>query len=755
MILFATHTFLLSCLSYFIIKLLVPERKNFEGVIFTYLIFWSNILLTSFILSFLHILNSRSLYFSISILIQFIIFIILFKKNSGLKFAIPRIRFPNFRFDLFSISFAFLCIVFLLQIIICICYIPLTPDTLSNKLVKIYAYLQNDTLLPNPDFDGGLLFISPLNTAVTWMYFVVYRVPYKILHFFSLFNWVIVGLSSYALCKKLKISSLGALIATVFLLCSDSFLLNSTGDNDDLIGASSFIMAVLAFLYWYMDRRISFIIFSGLALGINLGIKPFAVMYYSLILLLILFLIFKYKLKPSFLFFKKYFLHGLFFIITVLTMLSGVFYENYKVRENPLAFSKVLNSLRNSPFDIKAAGINLTTQNMELFLSPLLVPTGINSREVLSEKANALAKNLINKVFKTDQAEVNSKYSAHANMTTIASGLFYDHSVNFGFYPHLLILFGLSGFLFFKSDTLNPVVFILGLSFLFADLGYCMHNKYIATIMRYWMIIFTITTPLIGYTFDIRRKFSSILVRQTILIIFLIHFSYLIFTAIYGLFNNYYRSIGAILTDNYIKSYSDFVSVRVSNTLPKVKKFNLVYIHNYGNALIHNIAPESVILSKHQIQESIPNIKISLTARLGVEEYSRTNRILNVSVDELTEDYFVYLGDVFGAKFFMNRLPKELEISTDKKDVLFYISQPSSVNDKESAAYSGLVANFKEVDSYECSYYRITAEDKEEQITPWSNFLDISFKFLKSDKSIRIKVRSKKTQKIFYGSYDI
>lgn len=485
-----------------------------------------------------------------------------------------------------------------------------------------------------------------------------------------------------------------------------------------------------------------YILLAGLALGISLGIKPFAALYYQLVIGIIVFYFIKYGIKSTFSFVRKFLFHGIVFVFAVLFMLFGVFYENYMMRGNPVKFSKVVSAVNNSPFSFKIAGINLVSQNMELFLTPALVPTGVGHREELSDVANHLSKTVINNLFNTTQEEVNTKYSAHTNMTTIAYPLFYDHSVNFGFYPHLLLISALIGFLSFNK--VRPIVYVLGLSFLFADIGYCIHNKYVMGIMRYWMIVFTITAPLIGFALDRLRKLKSSFVYKIGYPIFFIAFAYCIFTSFYGLFNNYYRSIGAIISYTNFNSYRKQISDRVAEILPKTPEFNVVYVNNYPNALIHNLAPDSKILSKNQVQEAIPNIIISQLIPLGIQNYSSARRIVNLTVDELKEDYFILIGNFFDAKFFMNRVPKQLQLTDEKKEVLFYFSQPVEAKSGENITNTGLVSKFKEMDSFESAYFKTDNENKEIQISPWTDFRETNLKFGKKDKTIIVKIRNKK-----------
>ncbi len=751
MVTFVLHTSFLLLISFLISIAVLKTRDWIRLVIYSYLIFWSNIILTSFILSSFRLLNDRIIYLIVSLSLGILVLAVCYKELS-----IREIRFPKFSIkanqpSFTSIVFLFLMIIVGLQFYICLNYLPLTPDTLSSKIVKIYAYLHNHSLVRPTDYESGLVFISPLNSAVTWMFFIIHKVSFQALHFFSLLNWTVIGMVSFSLCRDLGVSKFGALFSTVLLVCSDVFLLNGTGDNDDILVASSFSIAIYAFVNWCRERNKFHILISGLALGISLGIKPIALLYYGLFGMVCLYFIYTYGFRSSWFFVKSSFLHAILFCTCVLSMLYGTFNENFQTRGNPLAFSEVVKGTQNSPFNVKTAGINLASQNMELFLSPILVPTGVYNRETLSSMANHMAGSVIYRLFKVTQEEVNSLYSAHTNRTSISSSLFYDHSVNYGFYPHMLLL---SGIIIWFLRIKNRLVFLMfGLSFLIGDIGYCIHSKYVSGIMRYWMILFTLTTPLIGAAVDGLIKSRPGPFKFLNFHLYLMAFIFLIFTAFFGLFNNFYRSIGDILSYKNIKSYSLLYSPRVEEVLSKLEKFNIVLVNDFPNALIHYIARNSDIISKFSVDEKMPNLVISEFIPLKVESYSVTPRILNIEINSLSKDFYTYIGELKNTKVYVNSLPNSLIQPGDKKEVLLRFYQAQKMDNGDLGSDFELVHFFPELKEYEISFYLIDSAKRSNLLFPWGDFNGRRIFFKKEDHSILVKIRHKKTKVEFSGSY--
>jgi hypothetical protein len=752
--LFFFHLIALFLSSFFIYFFLYSEKLFIEKIVFAYLILWSNLIVTAVGLSTFAILNSKIAYITVSLFLNIGLLALCYRKD---KFVtLKGFSNPSFRF-IFTNSFYFtlLALIFLLQIIICYNYLPQIPDTLSSKLVKIYAYLEHGRMLPNKNFDGGLIFGAPLNTSATWLIFVIHSISLKSLYFFTLFNWVIIGFASYLLCIKLKISKKSSLIATILFVCSDLLILNSTSEGDDIIACSSFVISILSFVYWYFDRKKIYATFSGLALGISLGIKPFAALYFLLILSLILFFLFKFGIRQNLSFLRIYSKDVILFGMGTLVALSGVFYENFHERGNPLQFSKILVGLRNSPFDFKTAGINLATQNMELFLGPVFLPTGVSNRELLSQKANDSAKRFIDSTFNTNQEEVFLKYSAHQNRTTIASSQYYDHGGNFGFYPHLLVLFFLLSFYLPKK---NYLIIILGISFIFADIGYCISNKYIATIMRYWMIIFTITTPLIGYILDKKHEFHNQYITRFINSAVYSILIYTIYSAFYGLFNNSYRSMNAVLSGQTYNSYvsnSFEIFTHVLELIKKLKRANIIYLHNYPIAILQYLGNPTLFISKVEIVPEIPNILIAQQINLGVLDYSHSPRYIDIEVDGIEENNFQFIGNYYSSKIYINNLPEPLRKKNQKNSLLFVVSQSHENKFGKLESVSYLISKLNNPNQFEVTYSVLNKDMKEVELFPWDEFKTRIFAYDKSDKFLILKVRNKETKKTYENKYPI
>jgi hypothetical protein len=754
MLLFLLHLIILVFSSIAIAYIWLGEKRKLDVIILAYLLSWSNIIVISLVLSFLKNLNSLTVYFFFSISVNLLLllysYITIEREFNFPKNIIPTI---NLNFSLKNLLFIFLGIVLFLQLVICFHYLPFTPDTLSVKLVKIYAYLQNSALLPNKDFDGGMIFMSPLNSAITWMFFIIHQVPFQFIHFLNLFNWIIIGITSYLLCKKLKVSKEGAILATSFLICSDLFIINSTGDNDDMLCASSFILAIYYFVCWIVDKKKMYASLSGVAIGINLGIKPFAAMYYLFVLGIFLVIFFKndYSVKKNFI--KKYYSHALIPILISIFFLSGVFYENYKLRGNPLLFSKIISSLRNSPFSFKTAGINLTLQNVELFLNPILMPTGINDRKGTSESINRNVTAFIYKYFETNAEEFREIHSAHQGNINVASEIYYDHSGDFGFYPHLLVIFIFCGIIFFKN--LNPVILLLGSSFLFAEFTYCTHNKNVDAVHRYWMMLLVATTPIFGYIYDNRNSIKPRFVKNILILLIFCNLIHIIFTSIYGLFNNSYRSIGAILNKNYHSSYESLFNQRFIETLPLLKEFNFYHVNTYPQAIIHFLAGKSKVYSKLSLVEKDPNIITAKQLKITERDYNLSPKYLPIEIMEINSGYFVEFGEGLGSKYYVNNFPKNLERINDKKEILFVFYQTSEFDRENLTVQTVLFNKFEGIDSFQCRYFSIDAFGVEYPLSEWGSFQNRFIVFSKQHKFIKIKVKNIKTSKKYENQYPI
>jgi hypothetical protein len=660
---------------------------------------------------------------------------------------LPKINYKFIRTSNSNIQYLlYLLLLFLLfQIWICYSYLPTTPDTLSNKLVKIYAYLEHGKLVPNPNYDGGLLFISPLNTAATWLIFILHDLNLNVILFFSLFNWIVIAIASYLICRKLNISKTPSFISTFYIISTDIILINSTSDGDDLIAASSFILFLFSIIYWLEDKSKFSSCLIGLTLGIHLGIKPFIVMYYPIVILGLILFIYYYNYSVYLNFIKQYFIHSIIIMIFFFTMMIGVFNENYHTRGNPLSFSKVLNSLRNSPFDSKTAGINLMSQNLELFLTPFLNPTGMGNRESLANKTNNFGKKLVSYFFNVSQDEINLKYSAHQNMTTITSSLHYDHSATFNFLPHILLIFFIYNILHRRFNI--PI--ILGISFIFADIGYCLAYKYIAGVMRYWMILFVITAPLIGYTLDTINKRQ--LISRAILIIFTLTLFYNIFTSFFGLFNNYYRSISAILTNTNSEVYFNSINSDLISILKSLKKANIVYIHNFPIGIIQKIGHPTKFISKYIQSNEYSNILIFYNTPLSIIDYSTGFKFINFETEKIDDSCYGYKNSLWGADIYIDKL------NTDKCYIFFTFTNPKKQKDNSFETFGSFSLNkIKNKKDYQIEIYYTNKEKGMIKLLYTINQLDDNDIYFKIDtnydllKFILINKKTKNSYTTFY-----
>ena len=750
--LFWLHLLILIASSFFLFSIFNPKNIFLDSVVFTYLISWANLIITAIILSFFGSLNNLYFYVTLSILLNLLLI--------SISIYFHGIKFQKFHFGKPSLKSFFghplfasiLVTVFIFQLIICFNYLPSIPDTMSSKLTKIYAYLEHGKLLPNKNFDSSLLFGAPLNTAATWLFFVVHEVSLKALHFFSLWNWIIIGSSAYLLCRKLKISKNSSIFAVTLFLCSEILVLNSTADSDDILVTSSFLISILSFIYWYFDRQKFYILLSGIAFGINFGLKPFAVFYYILILLIFGILCFQYRFKEQVQFLRKYLLDFFLFVVGFIFLFSGVLYENYTERGNPIKFNSVISNLQNKPFDTKTAGINLFSQNFTLFAGPILVPTGMNNRNSLVNKANDIARNLVDQIFSTTQEEIYQKYSAQTEKTTVTSDIYYDHTAFFGFYPHLVII---SLFLCIFIPRKNYIIFLLGSSFLFALWAYCIHVKYVAGILRYWIMFFAITVPVLGYTLETRFNSRSKILPGFVNLIFYPVLLYTIFACFYANFNSYYRSISAILNHQNFNSYEKDFDPNFVYILKNIKRANIIYHHNFPNSIFHILGyPNSQFISKYDIVDSLPNILIPYPLNLG--NLYPVGRYIDVAVDEKFPRNFVHVSTSGNYKYFINNLPSSLVQPNQKYSFIFSTTAPIMI-DSKIGFYLNLYSNLGDAKDYEFS---VLVQNKESKETLIKSFQEITktnvlISIDPSDKFLIIRLRNKKSGKLFENKYPI
>lgn len=318
-------------------------------IVFSSIIFFLLIFLSTEIFSLLNILNKSS----IRIFWLFVAIIsgaIIIKKKYFNKIVNQKIRLTP---QIFFISF-----IFIITFINAIIYVPNTLDAMTYHMTKIMNWRQNENLNFYPTNDLRELVLAPFAEYIIFHLYLILGGDYlaNLVQWYSMF---ISCLGASLIAKELNCNSKYQVFAAFFCASLPMGIMQSTSTQTDYVTAMWLVLAVYFLLKFVRQSELLNLVFFSICIG--LGVLTKGTFYFFALPFCVWFawhLTFKAK---------KFYLSFV-IVMIFLTINSGHFFRNINLYNNPLGISDETPSWNNKVLNIYGFSSN-TIKNLSLNLS--------------------------------------------------------------------------------------------------------------------------------------------------------------------------------------------------------------------------------------------------------------------------------------------------------------------------------------------------------------------------------------------------
>ena len=476
------------------------ESKFLAGFVIT----WASVIISSTILACFNQVGHDALFFSLSLVCQLALALVLSRRGSRTgeaALAFPAQGLWSLARETFStlprrvalvstVCFAalilFMCIRSNLQI----------PDTLSIKLPNAWFYLKSGNFLPVVErSDDGRMFATPINGTMLWIYLIRWDQPTRLILLFNFVCWAAMFLAIYRASRLIGASRWGGFSAAALFCLTQTLLLQASTDNDDLMSSVTATIGAAFFLMWLKSRSLADLSIAAIGIGISAGSKYFPVLYLPGAMLCAGYYLWIFVSRKDW---SELAQRGRQLVIGGVVAAAFVMpYEGSRLIQTAIgrASPDLISGTDNKPFRWSVAAHNTVVYNLQLFASPLTDAFFPKSGGLRRHSVQALndwsVRNLIPKVT-----------SSHAYDSTIeiANIYLYDHTVRFGVVSWLLAI-GILAVLLKKRDWLSPA-FWLVIFFISWNLFFCFRTKYMDVLGRYWILPISLLMPLAALSVD-------------------------------------------------------------------------------------------------------------------------------------------------------------------------------------------------------------------------------------------------------------
>jgi len=273
--------FLLVLSTSFLLSSLFRFKSIIPYLLSIYLLSFANILLTGEIAGLMNLLNNRFFFLAVHLTILAISFFLWKKKGTPHLFSpiVPLLKNINLLSSIHAVKKHPL--LFVLLIGVAIAYIinaivvfkvpPNNYDSMTCHMARIGYWLQNGNFLPWPTW-FTLQVDYPINAQVEILWSILFWRTDAFSGFTQWFACVFSIITIYGLARILKRSRSQSLFASLIFALFPQILLQSTTTMTHLLGAT---LAVISFYFLFLafiEKRKVFFVFSGLAIGLAIGV---------------------------------------------------------------------------------------------------------------------------------------------------------------------------------------------------------------------------------------------------------------------------------------------------------------------------------------------------------------------------------------------------------------------------------------------------------------------------------------------------
>ncbi len=256
-------------------------------MIAVFILFWTDLVLTAHVLSIFSALNSITLYVSVSIVLAI-------GMTVGLRgFKLPR-RFyvGHFAgFDSYPVEARLLiflvasgALVVIANIVLAYALLPANPDSIVYRLPRAYWYLAQGSLKHFMTPGDPRAVYYPFNGVLAYVPLVHFQLGPRWFSLFSLFCWMMCGLTTYEFARNLGGPRVASTAAAWIVCLTPNVLLQALSTNDEIIAAVAMLTGLFFVQRWYLSRQRLDLLIGIVGVGLSVGTKLHVTFYAPLLL---------------------------------------------------------------------------------------------------------------------------------------------------------------------------------------------------------------------------------------------------------------------------------------------------------------------------------------------------------------------------------------------------------------------------------------------------------------------------------------
>lgn len=543
MIIFVLHLSALVVLSWVVARRVY--ESSLDRILATFVLVWSNTVLTALVLSYFSLFGDRVWYFRTSILMAALVALF---SRAFVQMPLPSFYKESVKCDCSSrlkwvrrFVVASFVVAFSLNLFICLKYSPNNWDSLTYHLPRIHFYLSQGHLGHFDTLNLRHIFF-PFNATLFQAFLVMYGQSDKLLNCFNLLCWILASAAVYALSRRCGMNHTASLVAAWIGAFSGQVFAQATATTNDLLAATPLLAGTVFAIDWWRSRLWLLALFSAAALGLAFGTK--LTLYFfipTVVTLACLWLLKCLWTKERVSIVRQDVLQIIGAIVLVVILATPFLAINYAYTKqlSPEHYSFLLNR----PWSLSTSLQTIYTYSIALLIDPVqYFALKADSAWKFRISVEPFVKKMFFPFWNRESA-VNDLYVFGTDISE--DGVFYGFSV-------LLILLA-AGYLFRKREFRTRLPMWLAVIGAGWFLTYAMISKWSLFNQRYFIAAFLLCMPLVGLLFNAALASPSSRGRNLVLALFgFVAVSSLLFSYSY-LFYNTPRSIRAISSPQFSK----------------------------------------------------------------------------------------------------------------------------------------------------------------------------------------------------------
>ncbi len=468
---------------------------------------WGNLVYTAILLAAFSKLNSRGLYFSVSLAFAIALEAWLQYRKVAAPAAAPEavsIEKGGFPKVLRAFLWSTLIAAAIGSAIICLAYVPNNWDSCTYRFSRAFFYLARGNLLhPGVSDDPRLLFY-PFNGTLLYIFLATYAFSAKAMYLVTYLSWAFAGLGSYFVARCLKASARGAFVAAWICMLSPSVLSQAASTNDEVLAAVPILIGFGFALQWFATARLRYALLAGIGIGLGFGAKLHWMFYVLVVaggaLVLCARLFHDAQFRSS----LKMRIPSLAAGAVVALPMAATFLLCSYLSSGKLTDVEYNNAILNRPFRTSLAREKIRINTAELLFSPipdLTPPLDRNRRSEAYRNFNRFFMQgwLSDLVEVTKRSPEGYIFEGPANPDGVSPT---EYTVWLGFFPHLLLLICCVALL---TRRLPWAAVAVAASFFVWHATYATQNRYIPTASVYYSFPAVLAFAGIGPVWDWAR----------------------------------------------------------------------------------------------------------------------------------------------------------------------------------------------------------------------------------------------------------